>query len=367
MKKLDYRNLRTALVYDRVNKWGGAERLLLTLHEMFPNAPLFTSVYSEKKAPWAKVFPKVYTSFLQKVPFLKNRHEILGTFMPIVFESFDFSSYDLVVTVTSEGANGIITKPSTKHICICLTPTRYLWSAHDFYFRNPILRILSRPAVLYLRAWDKIAASRVDQFVAISTEVKNRIKKYYERDSVVIYPPTHLSSSKKQQKNKDRKYYLVVSRLVPYKRVDIVIDVFNKLGFPLVVIGTGNAEFGLKLRAHRNIRFVGNVDESQLSTYYKGAKALIMPQEEDFGLVAVEAQALGTPVIAYRKGGVVDTVVNGKTGILFNSQTQDSLANAVRRFETTKFDEKILWKNSQKFTKENFTDGLIKEIDGMNK
>src|SRR3990172_1252396 len=163
---------KVAIVYDRVNKWGGAERVLLTLHEMFPDAPLYTSVYDEKNASWAKVFSNIYTSFLQKIPFAKGNHEFLAPLMPLAFESFNFNDYDLVISVTSEAAKGIITKSGTTHICYCLTPTRYLWSGYEEYFKNPILKFISKPFVSYLRMWDKIAANRPDKIIAISTEVK---------------------------------------------------------------------------------------------------------------------------------------------------------------------------------------------------
>lgn len=181
--------MKVAIVYDRVNKWGGAERVLLTLHKMFPKAPLYTSVYDAKNAKWAKVFPKIYTSFLQKIPFAKSNHELLAPFMPFVFSRFNFDNYDLVISVTSEAAKGIITRPETLHVCYCLTPTRYLWSHYSLYFKNPFLKFLSKPVINYLRKLDKVSAQRPDIMIAISTEVQKRIKKYYDRDSEIIFPP----------------------------------------------------------------------------------------------------------------------------------------------------------------------------------
>src|SRR3989338_4440016 len=186
--------MKVALVYDRVNKWGGAERVLLALHKIFPDAPLYTSVYDNDKAPWAKVF-KIKTSFLQNFPFASQNHEFYAPLMPLVFESFSFDEYDLVISVTSEAAKGILTKPQTKHICYCLTPTRYLWSGYEDYFKNPILRFISKQVVFYLRFWDKIASQRPDVLIAISKEVQKRIKKYYDRDSSIIYPPLMLNAS----------------------------------------------------------------------------------------------------------------------------------------------------------------------------
>src|SRR5260221_835454 len=166
--------MKVAIVYDRVNKWGGAERVLLALHEMFREAPLYTSVYSNKHAKWAEIFPEIYTSFLQKIPFTKTRHEFLPLFMPFVFESFNFDDYDLVISVTSEAAKGIITKGKTKHICYCLTPTRYLWSGYDDYFKDKTLGSLSKPAIRYLRNWDLVASRRPDMIIGISREVQKR-------------------------------------------------------------------------------------------------------------------------------------------------------------------------------------------------
>jgi len=352
--------MKTAIVYDRVNKWGGAERVLLALHEMFPDAPLYTSVYDEWATPWAKVFPKIYTSFLQKIPFAKNAHEFLGTFMPLAFEQFSFDGYDLVISVTSEAAKGIMTKPGTKHICYMLTPTRYLWSHYDLYFGNPLLRLISKPAINYLRSWDRIAAQRPDKIVAISTEVKRRIKKYYGRDSEVIFPPVEIGKWRKLRKS----YYLLVSRLdFGYKNVELAIKVFNKIKKPLVVVGTGRQSSKLKSMSRKNIKFVGRVSDAELERYYLGAKALIMPQEEDFGLVSVEAQSYGVPVIAYGKGGVLDTVVDGKTGILFSEQNIKSLTDAIEKFEKTKFVVDNLYTNAQRFTEDIFKKEFLRIIN----
>ncbi|MFH1971361.1 MAG: glycosyltransferase, partial [Patescibacteria group bacterium] len=323
--------MKIALVYDRINKWGGAEQILLTLHEVFPNATLYTSVLDFKNASWAKVFKNIKTSFLQKISWARSRHEYLGTFMPMVFESFDFSGFDLVISVTSEAAKGILVKPPTKHISIILTPTRYLWSGYNIYFRNPILRFVSYPFVNYLKKWDIIASKRPDKLVAISKEVQKRISKFYKRESEVIFPPVDLSMLallKKQNINK-KDYYLLVSRLVPYKKVDIAIKAFNRLEKKLIVVGGGTLERKLKKISKKNIEFLGIVNLETLAKLYQEAKALIMPQEEDFGIVSIESQFFNTPVIAYSKGGSLDTVINKKTGIFFQKQTVDSLMSAV--------------------------------------
>src|SRR5687767_14287883 len=228
--------MKVALVYDRVNKWGGAERVVVALRKIFPDSALFTSVYKQDKASWAKKIP-VTSSFLRRIPFSATHHEALGTFMPLAFESFNFDDYDLVVSVTSEAAKGIIVKPHTKHIAIILTPTRYLWSGYEDYFKDDLFKVMTLPVVAYLRYWDKLAARRPDVLVAISETVQNRIKKYYNLDSEIIYPPLMVRTNQKNpvlNLPKD-KYFLVVSRLVPYKRVDIAVRAATKLDLPLKV------------------------------------------------------------------------------------------------------------------------------------
>jgi glycosyltransferase involved in cell wall biosynthesis len=356
---------KVAIVYDRVNKWGGAERVLLSLHEIFPKAPLFTSVYDNKKAPWAKVFPRVITSFLQNIPFTRSNHEFLAPFMPFVFESFDFSGYDLVISVTSEAGKGIRTGPDTFHLCYCLTPTRYLWSGYNDYFKNPIFKAITKPIIYILRIWDKKVAQRPDIMIAISTDVQKRIKKYYHRDSEVIFPPVNTLMNRIIEKNP--KYYLLVSRLdYGYKKVDLAIKAFNRLGYPLVIIGTGREESRLKSMAEKNIRFVGKLSEKELIRYYRGAKALVMPQEEDFGIVSVEAQSYGVPVIAYKKGGAIDSVINGKTGIFFEKQNSDSLMNAIKKFEKTRFVVDNLYTNARKFSKKVFKTKILEQVSKIN-
>lgn len=248
--------MKVAFTYDRVNKFGGAERVLLALHEIFPEAPLYTSVYNPKTAPWAKVFPRIYTSFLQNIPFAKNNHEFFAPLMPLAFSRFNFNNYDLVISVTSEFAKNLPRRKAGintgyKHICYCLTPTRYLWSHSNQYLTSPF-SILTSPLIYLLKKIDYRAAQKPDVMIAISKEVQTRIKKYYERESIVIYPPVEkLKNSKnlKLQANsniKYKNYYLVVSRLVKYKRVDLAIKAFNQLRLPLVIVGTGREEKHLK-------------------------------------------------------------------------------------------------------------------------
>ena len=343
--------MRVALVYDRINKFGGAERVLTALHEIWPEAPLFTSVYDSNGADWAKGWD-LRTSFLQSIPFAKKWHEGFGWMMPLAFESFDFSEFDVIISVTSEAAKGIITNPRQLHICYLLTPTRYLWShANDYLSEVPkILRPLARIVQVKLRIWDYMAAQRPDYIFAISEHVKKRCWKYYRREAEVIYPMlplvlkrSHLSVRQGETLS-DKEYFLVVSRLVPYKRIGLAIEACNKLKLPLVIVGTGSEEEKLKRLAGPTIKFTGYLTDQELVEYYRNTKAVIMPQEEDFGLTAVEALSLGVPVISYKYSGAAEIIRDGKTGILFEEQSADSLANALKKFDKLAFQENFRYK-----------------------
>lgn len=355
--------MKVALVYDRVNKIGGIERALVALHKLFPKAPLYTSVYNPKTAPWAKVF-KVIPSFLQRIPAFRTRHEMIPFLMPLAFESFNFDEYDVVISITSEAAKGIITKPGTFHLCYCLTPTRYLWSGYQEYFSSPVFRFFSLPLVSYLREWDQIAAQRPDFYLAISKNVQKRIRQYYGRDSEVIYPP--VDTNKWQMANgkwRIEKYFLIVSRLVKYKRTEVAIKAFNQLELPLKIVGVGNQMNRLKKMAKGNIEFLGQLTDEELLGYYQGCQAAIFPQEEDFGLVPLEVQACGKPVIAYRGGGAQETVVEGKTGLFFSPQTAKALIGVVRRFKVENFRPETCRKNAEKFSQERFKKEIKKIIE----
>lgn len=374
--------MRVALVYDRVNKWGGAERVLLALHKLFPDAPLYTSVYNKERAKWAEVF-NIKTSFLQQFPCASSSHEVYASLMPMAFESFTFDDYDLVISVTSEAAKGIITKPQTLHLCYCLTPTRYLWSGYGEYFKNKTFRLLSKPVVSYLRTWDKIAAQRPDAYISISKEVQGRIKKYYGRESELIYPPIDIGAEvahknflvahakKQESKSRDfdpanshsenfvssprqQKYFLIVSRLVPYKRIDLAIDACNRLQLPLKIVGTGGEEKRLKSMAGPTVEFLGNLTDSELVGYYKNCHSLIFPAHEDLGLAILEAQSFGKPVIAFRGGGALETVIEGKTGVFFHTQRTDSLIEVLEKFNITHYDPEDCMKQAEKFTMDKF-------------
>lgn len=367
--------MKVALVYDRVNKWGGAERVLLALHKLWPDAPLFTAVYDKKRASWADVFV-VHPSFLQRIPGSSFIHESLPVLTPIAFESFSFDSYDVVISVTSAEAKNIITKPETIHICYCLTPTRYLWSGFTQYQKQPGLGFISGVAAMMLkvwapllRQWDMIAASRPDYYIAISHRVKERIVRYYKRKvSDVIYPPvdTNAFRIRSGSLHSDTGYFLTVSRLVSYKRLDVLIQAFNALSLPLVIIGDGRQKRELQKYASSNIRFVDHhLTDSELVLYYEGCRAFVYAADEDFGLAAAEAQAAGKPVIAYRHSGVAEFVKDGVSGVLFDRQTSEALIKAVHTFTKHTYDSSACRKQVVSMSEKHFQKHIKTFVDTL--
>jgi glycosyltransferase involved in cell wall biosynthesis len=345
--------MRVALVHDWLTNFAGAERVLVSLHELFPQAPIYTSVYCPEEFPQL-AGADVRTSFLQKMPFARSRHQVFPLLRTVAFERFDLSDYDVVISSSHAEGKGVITPPQTLHICYCYTPIRYYWSGYHHYLRNPRYGILNPFIKLvmpylanYLRIWDRCAADRVDLFVAISHHVAQRIKKYYRRDAQIIYPPVNTSWLKISTSIDD--YFLLVGRLIPYKRADIVVKAFNKLGLPLKIVGTGSELQSLKDIAGPNIEFLGRVSDRDLGEMYSRCLALIFPQEEDFGIVPLEAMAAGRPVIAYRGGGALETVVDGETGVFFERQEDQSLIDVVRNFDPDRFDSRKLRKHAENF------------------
>lgn len=353
--------MRVALVYDRINKFGGAERVLRALHEVWPDAPLYTAVYNAKKAIWSQVF-SINSSFMQFVPFSSSLHEIFPVVTPLVFESFSFDNYDLVISITSSDAKGIITKPSSCHICYCLTPTRYLWSAYQDYLHepgfgsiNPLVSGLFKFFSRSLRQWDYIASYRPDAYLAISKTAATRIQKYYRKEAKVIYPPVDIDTFKLRPSKSERDYFLIVSRLVPYKKIDYVISAFNDLGWRLVIIGNGIDEKRLKNSANYNIEFVnGDLTDKKLCWYYENCRALIFPGEEDFGITSVEAQACGKPVVALNKGGATESIISGITGELYDVPDAKHLISALKVLVKKYYSPKLCRQNALKFNRESF-------------
>ena len=283
----------------------------------------------------------------------------------MAFESFNLESFDVVISITSAEAKSVITTPKQIHICYCLTPTRYLWSGYWDYLQNPGFGLLNpiAKAVFWLNApkmriKDFVSAQRPDFYLAISKAVQNRIKKYYRRDSTILYPSVDIENVHCPLSivhcPKKKNFFLVVSRLVPYKRIDLIVKTFNLLGLKLKIAGVGNQMSSLKRIAKRNIEFLGNVSDNNLSGLYYNCQALIIAADEDFGITALEAQAAGRPVIALKKGGALDTIIEGKTGLFFASQTVSDLSLALNKFKGLKFKPSDCTANAQKFSKSIF-------------
>lgn len=360
---MSIKSAKIALVFDWMTVAGGAEKVNLKLHEMFPHADIFTSVYNPKKV---KGFDSanIKTSFIQHLPLSKKYHQLYLGLMPYAYESFDLSAYDIVISSSHSCAKGVITKPETMHVCYCHTPMRYAWDNWhkyiDEYKMNRVLKSLGKRRIHSLRMWDRLSADRVDYFIANSSTTKRRIAKYYKRPSTTIFPM--VDTSKFKTSNNTKGYFLAVGRLIPYKRFDLVVDTFNKIGLPLKIVGRGVMEDELKKKANSNIEFIGYANDTILKNIYSQAEALIFPQVEDFGITAIESIASGRPVIAYKKGGALDTVREEESGIFFNKQTVQSLKDAIEKYQKNKnkFNTDKIKELSKEFDEKEFEKRLYK-------
>lgn len=354
--------MRVALVHDYLNQYGGAERVLEAFCEIWPDAPIFTLIYDARRTGGAFGGRKIKTSFLQKVPFVKSHHRPFLMLMPLAVEQFDLSKYDLVISDSASFAKGAITRPRALHVCYCHTPTRYVWDDSHRYieeFNYPsFVKKLIPPFLNYLRLWDEAAGSRPDQYITNSNFVASRIKKYYQQDALVVHPPVKTSSF---YISEPRDYYLIVARFLPYKKIDLAIRAFNILGWPLKIIGDGPERRRLKAMANSNIEFLGLVSDDSLRDYYASSRAFVFPQEEDFGISAVEAMAAGRPVVAYRAGGALEIIKENITGVFFDEQTVESLVEALKRFRPENFNSSAIRAHALQFDKEIFKN-KIKEV-----
>lgn len=351
--------MKIALVHDYLVQYGGAERVLECFTEIYPEAHIYTIMHDKDLMHGVFADKKIHTSFLQNFPFARKKHRIFPLLMPSAIEQFDLSKYDVVLSDSSSYAKGIITPPKTLHICYMHTPMRYAWDdcqkyTDDFGLPSFVKKLV--PFFMnYIRVWDWVSAHRVDKFIANSNFVAKRIYKYYRKEAVVINPPVNVENfyvEKNASKRGD--YFLMVGRLITYKRHDIAIRAFNKLGLPLKIIGRGPEMKKLKRIANKNIEFLGRVDDKELPRYYANCKAFIFPQEEDFGIVAIEAMAAGRPLIAYRGGDIVENIEEGKTGIFMEEQTTGEVIRAVKEFAKNEFDGEYIRKKSLSFSKDIF-------------
>jgi len=349
-----------------MNKIGGAEQVLQSFHELYPQAVWYTSVWDKKRAPYSRDWV-VHSSWLNKIPFLRTHHEWIPFLMPFVFESFDLREFDLVITIGSAESKGVITTPSTLHLNYCLTPTRYLYSHKDEYLHS----ILHRRIGDILRKWDLVASTRPDVMIAISTQVKNRIKKYYNRDVDIIFPPVDTKKFVTSGKLDNWKtgipndYFLVVSRLVPYKKIDVLVQAANIAKVNLVIIGDGSAANKLRDLAGPTVTFMGQVSDSELPGYYAHALAYLQANEEDFGISMCESLSSGRPVIAYGSGGALDIVTPGKNGILLKHNTAQVFAKALSEFDTMSFVSADCIESVARFDKSIWKQTIIERIASL--
>ncbi len=351
--------MEVAIVHDMLVKLGGAERVVKALADMFPNAPIYTLLYDEGKV--GHVFPKsrVRTSDLQKYPkFIRNRRRYLLPKMPKAIEGLDLSGYDLVISSNTAFAHGIVTNTDTTHLCYCHSPMRYAWDWTHEYMREQRAGLLKRTAVRHLlnkiRVWDYYAADRVDHYLANSENVRRRIQKYYRQDASVVYPPVDVERFKVTPEHEN--YFLIVSTISPYKNIELAVNLFNKVRKKLVIIGEGSDRKRLMQMAGPHIDFIGFKPDEVVREYMQNCRALIFPGEEDFGITPVEAMACGKPVLAYKKGGVKESVIPGVTGEFFEEATVESMENGLARLlaRESKHDPHQIRQQAERFAQSNF-------------
>ena len=361
--------MRIAIVADWLPVFAGAEHVIAELHTLWPDAPIFTTI-ANRKALGPLQDADIRTSRLQKYYRILGKHQWLLPWMPQAIEQIDLRGYDVVLSSSHAVAKGVITEPQTRHICYCHTPMRYAWEMEDEYlddFRIPnVLRRHIKEKLKDIRRWDLTSAKRVDTFIANSSTTKARIKRVYNRDSIVVHPPIadRFFQEHEQTNKRTNDYYLTVGRHVPYKRTDLLIETANRLKLPLKVAGSGQDFERLKAMAGPTVDMLGFVPDADLPKLYANAKAFLFAPFEDAGVVPLEAQAFGTPVIAYGKGGVVDTVVEGETGVFFAQQTSDSLEEAIAEFEKVTWNPEKIRRHAEQFSASNFRrkmEGVIKE------
>ena len=336
--------MNIALVHDWLVGTRGGERCLEVFAKLYPGAPVYTLLHVPGSVSSEIEDHRIYTSFIQNIPKAKKNYRYLLPLFPAAVKGLDVSEFDVILSSSHCAAKGVKKGDQSLHICYCYTPMRYVWDMWEEYFgeeRIGKLRLLAlQPLLSRLRSWDRKTAHGVDVFVAISKFVQDRIKRFYNRDSHVIYPPVNGAYYHISEKVDD--YYLAVSSLVPYKRMDIALEAFKGLGLKLIVVGTGPEEEKLKGMASKNITFLGHLPDDEIKELYSKARALIFPGVEDFGIVPLEAQASGRPVIAFRGGGALESVLEGETGVFFYPQEPEALQEAVRTLDPARFDSKVI-------------------------
>lgn len=347
--------MKVALVHDYLSQDGGAERVLHAFHELWPDAPIFV-LFHDKKAITHFKDADIRESFIRFIPFGRKKYQWLLPWMPIATERHNLHDFDVVISSTSAFAKGVLTRPDTLHISYCHTPTRYLWTDTHEYISdlkyNRLVKLLLPPLIHRLRLWDKMSVDRVDHFIANSNTVRQRIQKYYRRESDIIHPP--VDTEQFSVSPEIGSYFVTGGRLVPYKRMDLVIQVFNRLQWPLKIFGTGPERIRLQSMAKSNIEFLGRINEEEKAELLSHAKAFIHPQVEDFGITPVETMASGRPVIAYPIGGARESVIPGKTGVFFYEQRWESLLDTMLNFEANGWDSAAIRDHAKRFSADRF-------------
>lgn len=369
MPRVDVNQLKVAIVHDWLTGIGGQEKVLLAWHKLFPDAPIYTSVYDRKNAPPEFRNMQIRTTWLQHVPFLRFRHQFVAPLRGLAFLSLKLKGYDLVLSMSSAESKFVrVNAKKTLHICYCNTPTRYYWSHYEQYRRNPgfgklnpLIRLLMPFFVRVMRRLDFSAAQRVGVFIGNSKNVSERIKKYYRRSSYSLFPPVEIERFTLEL-NKNRDELLVAGRQIPYKRFDLAVKAANKLGLSLTVIGDGPEHQKLRSIAKDNVSFI-TASDKLLAKKMSSAELLLFPGEEDAGIVPLEAMASGTPVVAYAKGGALETVIDGKTGVLFQQQSVDALVQAITIAHKKKWNHTAIRKHAESFSTENYLNELSAIIE----
>ena len=355
---------KIAIVTDWMTNYGGAESVISAFHDLFPEAPIYTTLYKPEKMRELGGLKNVKTTYLNKIPGVK--HQWMIGLMPTAVEMMDLDEFDIVLSSCHSVSKGVITKPSTLHISYCHTPMRYAWESWDFESRlkkfPKLLHGTIRKQMKKIKRWDAAAAQRVDQYIANSSYIASKIKQHYKRKSDVIYPPVRTQSFQAVQSPRAN-YYFSVGRLIPYKKFDLLVETFNKSGLPLKIAGTGPELERLKSLAKSNVEIMGYVDDNTLQDLYANCKGFLFPQMEDAGIVPLEAMASGRPVIAYNKGGSLDTMIEGKTGVFFEEQQIESLTSAIQKFETMTFDSGFIRKHAEKYDIERFKEKILNHIE----
>lgn len=341
--------MKLAIVHDWLNQIGGAEDVLEALMRMYPTSPLYTSIYWRDQMPAHYQNWDTHTLWIDKLPGIHQKHQLFFPFFPLAWSSVNLSEFDVVLSNKSGFCHFLHT--DGIHVCYCLAPTRYVWQYDAYMQRENVpaaIRLALRPLIEFLKRLDYRAAQRVDHFIAISTEIQQRIKTYYNRDSVVIYPPVQVKKRFQPAASHDD-YFLSLGRIIPYKRIDLLVEACTRLNLPLKVGGTGRDLDRLKAMAGRTVEFLGYVPDEDLPDLFARAKAFVFPGYEDFGITPVQAQAAGRPVIAFKAGGSLDTVIEGQTGMFFEEQTVESLMDALQNFNADDYDPAVCRENALRF------------------